>query len=188
MTGASNRKDAIRNRARILDAARRPFAEHGIHVPVATIARTAGVGAATLYRHFPSRAELLTAMFGEQIRHRIAVLEDAVGDADPWRGFVRALEAVVLLEIDSPGIAQAIAEHRSSIPVYEEFRARAMAGLSDLAARLRQAGTVREDFGPDDIMLILVALGAVTSAARTDTALGSAQRLIEHLADGIRIR
>ena len=117
-------------------------------------------------------------MFGEQIRHRIAILDDAVSDTDPWRGFIRSLEAVVMLEIESPGIAQAIADRRSSIPVYEHFRTRAMSDLGILAQRLRDEEIVRKDFGPDDIVLILVALGAVSVAARKGTALPQARRLI----------
>ncbi|MGO2113023.1 MAG: hypothetical protein ACTH31_15570 [Pseudoclavibacter sp.] len=127
-------------------------------------------------------------MFGEQIRHRIAILDDAVSDADPWRGFIRSLEAVVMLEIESPGVAQAIADRRSSIPVYEQFRTRAMSALGILARRLREDGTVRADFGPEDIVLILVALGAVSGAGRKETALPQARRLITHLTDGVRIR
>lgn len=187
MTGMSTRKDAVRNRARILDAARRAVVEHGGDVPITTIARIAGVGTATLYRHFPSRDDLLTAMFGEQVRQRIAILGDAVSDTDPWRGLIRSLEAVVMLELETPGIAQAIAERRSSISVYEEFRAQALASLDELARRLRQAGTVREDFGAEDIMLILVALGAVTVAARDGAALRRARRLIVLFTDGVRI-
>ena len=188
MTGRSNRKDATRNQTGILDAARQAIAEHGADVPVSTIARIAGLGTATLYRHFPTREDLLAATFGEQIRHRIAILDDAVSDADPWRGFIRSLEAVVMLEIESPGLAQAIADRRSSIPIYEQFRTRAMADLGTLARRLREDGTVRPDFGPDDIVLILVALGAVSIAAREGTALPQARRLISHLTDGVRIR
>lgn len=187
MTGGSHRKDAVRNRARIVDAARLAFSQHGADVPVSTIARVAGLGTATLYRHFPSREDLLAAMFGEQIRQRIAILDDAVSDADPWRGFVRALEAVVMLEIDSPGVAQAIADRRSSIPIYEQFRTRAMSNLGILAQRLREDGAVRTDFGADDIVLILVALGAVSVAARGGSALTQARRLITHLTDGVRV-
>lgn len=186
--GVSNRKDAVRNRARIVDSARQAFAQYGADVPVSTIARIAGLGTATLYRHFPSREELLAAMFGEQIRHRIAILDDAVSDADPWRGFIRSLEAVVMLEIETPGIAQAIADRRSSIPVYEQFRARAMSDLGIIAQRLRDEGIVRKDFGPDDLVFIVVAIGAVSLAAREGTALRQARRLIEHLTHGVRIR
>jgi AcrR family transcriptional regulator len=157
-------------------------------VAISTIARIAGVGTATLYRHFPTREDLLAAMFGEQIRHRIAILDAAVSDADPRRGFIRSLEAVVLLEIESPGIAQAIADRRSSIPVYEQFRTRAMRDLGILAQRLRDEDIVRKDFGPDDIVLMLVALGAVSVAAHTGTALPQARRLIKHLTEGVLIR
>lgn len=188
MATISHRKDALRNRSRIIESAREAFAQHGPRVPFSTIARIAGLGTATLYRHFPSREELLAAMYGEQIHRRIAVLDQAVLDEDPWRGFVRSLEEVVLLELETPGITQAIADHRDSVPWYEQFRARALADLEILAQRLRDREIVRPDFGQEDVLLILVALGAVTVSAREGTSLHHARRLIDLLTSGLRLR
>lgn len=188
MTTNSPRKDVVRNRSRIIEGARQAYAQHGAGVPLSAIARIAGLGTATLYRHFPSREELLAAMYGEQIRRRIAVLDEAVLDEDPWRGFVRSLEEVVLLEIETPGITQAIADHRSSIAVYEHFRARALADLGILAQRLRDEEIVRPDVGQEDMLLILVALGAVTVSAREGASRHHARRLIELLTSGLRLR
>ena len=185
MSARNVRKDVARNRARIIDAARIAFRQHGVSAPVATIARIAGVGTATLYRHFPSRDDLLMAMFGDQARHRTSVLDDAVADPDPWRGFVRSLETVVEVEIENPGLSEAIVSQRHAVPLYEELRVHAMAVLDALAARLRDGGIVDEEFRVADILLILAALKGVTDAAG-ENALPQARRLIHHLAQGIR--
>src|ERR1044072_205262 len=83
------RADALRNRRRILEAARVVFAEHGIDAPMATVARRAGVGVATLYRRFPTRDALVRAAFGHQMDTCGRALTEALADPDPWRGVQR---------------------------------------------------------------------------------------------------
>ncbi|WP_166979330.1 TetR/AcrR family transcriptional regulator [Paramicrobacterium fandaimingii] len=185
MSPRTARKDAAQNRVRIIDAARVAFREYGPAAPVTTIARIAGVGTATLYRHFPSRDDLLTAMLGDQARHRIAVLDDAVADADPWRGFVTALETVVQLEIENPGLSDAIRAQSHTIPVYEELQLKAVRNLTTLVARLRNAGIVRPEFEVADVLLILAALNGITSADPRH-ALSRTRTFIDHLAHGIK--
>jgi AcrR family transcriptional regulator len=181
------RTDVARNRARILQAARSAFSEHGAGVPISTIARAAGVGTATLYRHFPSRDELLTAMFDGEIRTRITVLDRAVADPDPWHGFVQSLNTVAEMDIAYPGLGDAIVSRRDSIPIYDDLWEHAMSGLSALAARLRAAGTVRQDFGPADIVVILTALNGITRGGQENSQ-RQAQRLILHLTRGILVQ
>ncbi|WP_166997284.1 TetR/AcrR family transcriptional regulator [Paramicrobacterium fandaimingii] len=185
MSPRTARKDAAQNRVRIIDAARVAFRDYGPAAPVTTIARIAGVGTATLYRHFPSRDDLLTAMLGDQAHHRIAVLDDAVADVDPWRGFVTALETVVQLEIDNPGLSEAIRAQRHEIAVYEELRVRAIRNLTTLVARLRDAGIVRDAFEVADVLLILAALNGITDADPRH-ALSRTRTFIDHLAHGIK--
>jgi glutathione S-transferase len=124
-------------------------------------------------------------MFGDQARHRIAVLDDAVADPDPWRGFVRSLETVVEMEMENPGLSEAIVSQRHAIPVYEELRVHAVGALDTLAARLRDGGVVGEEFRVADILLILAALKGITDTAG-ENALPRARRFIHHLAHGIR--
>lgn len=180
------RKDAAQNRTRIIDAARIAFRDHGPAAPVTTIARIAGVGTATLYRHFPSRDDLLMAMFGDEARHRITVLKDAVADQDPWRGFVTALETVVEMEIEIPGLSDAIVTQSHAIPVYEELRAHAIGDLTTLVVRLRDGRIVRPEFGVADALLILAALKGITDT-HGDDARAHARRLIQLLAHGIKL-
>jgi AcrR family transcriptional regulator len=86
------RTDARHNRDRILAAARVAFETRGIDVPMAAIARRAGVGVATLYRRFPTRDALVTEVFEEQFRACAGLVDDALADDDPWRGFAELAE------------------------------------------------------------------------------------------------
>lgn len=78
------RADARRNRERVIRAAAEAFAMHGIDVPMATIARRAGLGTATLYRRFPARDDLVREVFADQVTACIDVVERARVDPAPW--------------------------------------------------------------------------------------------------------
>src|SRR5438270_6695856 len=80
------RKDAERNRRRILDAAAELFAERGLGVTLNDIAHHADVGVGTVYRRFPDKDVLIDALFEERVEEMIALAEEALQDADPWRG------------------------------------------------------------------------------------------------------
>ncbi|QTV79976.1 TetR/AcrR family transcriptional regulator [Microbacterium sp. NIBRBAC000506063] len=83
----AERKDRARNRERLIEAARTVFAASGIHAPLDHIATAAGVGSGTLYRHFPTRAMLWTAVLREPLQRHLALVEKSLADPDPWEGF-----------------------------------------------------------------------------------------------------
>ncbi|HEX3591944.1 MAG TPA: helix-turn-helix domain-containing protein [Pseudonocardiaceae bacterium] len=78
------RTDAVHNRVHILDVARQSFAEDGLDLPVREIARRAGIGVATVYRHFPARPDLVAAVLDERVRACTAEMREALADPDPW--------------------------------------------------------------------------------------------------------
>ena len=92
------RSDAERNRARLVIAAREMFAEHGVEVAMADIARHAGVSNGTLYNRFPTRQDLLEAVFVDRLEALAALAEDAAADPDPWQGFVTYLTGMCELQ------------------------------------------------------------------------------------------
>lgn len=104
---AGLRADARRNREHILAAAREIFAEHGIDAPMTTVARRAGVGAATLYRHFPTRNDLARAAFAEQMSSCARALTQAATDPDPWHAFAYLVETVCRLQREERGFPSA---------------------------------------------------------------------------------
>src|SRR5215212_8784696 len=88
------RADAARNRAAIVESARAVYAEEGLDAPLDEIARRAGTGNATLYRRFPTRADLVGAVFAERMAEHVAAVEAGLADDDPWKGFASYIQAV----------------------------------------------------------------------------------------------
>ena len=91
------RSDAKENRDRVLAAARELFATDGLDVTMREIARHAGVGPATLYRRFPTKADLVRAAFVHELDACRSIVVEALADSDPWRGFRGIIEQVLVL-------------------------------------------------------------------------------------------
>src|SRR5437667_9910090 len=97
------RRDAERNRQRILEAARELFADRGLSVTLNDIAHHAGVGVGTVYRRFPDKALLVEHLFEQRLEEIVGLMETAAADPDPWRGMTGFLEHA--LELQSPDFA-----------------------------------------------------------------------------------
>src|SRR5438477_701814 len=93
------RKDAERNRQRILAAARELFAERGLAATLNDVAHEAGVGVGTVYRRFPNKAELVDALFDQYMERLTEVINEALEDPDAWRGLVLFLERMLELQV-----------------------------------------------------------------------------------------
>src|SRR3954454_3456682 len=102
------RADAARNRAAIVETARSVFAEHGLGAPLDDIARRAGTGNATLYRRFPTRGDLIAAVFADQMSAHLDAVETALADPDPWHAFASYIEAVTAMQARDLGIADLV--------------------------------------------------------------------------------
>lgn len=92
------RADAARNRAAIVEAARAVFAEHGLDAPLDDIARLAGTGNATLYRRFPTRGDLVEAVFAERMAEHLEAVQSSLADPDPWEGFASYFRAAAAMQ------------------------------------------------------------------------------------------
>ncbi|WP_424215295.1 TetR/AcrR family transcriptional regulator [Streptomyces sp. BI20] len=184
-TNPSRRRDARHNRSRLLTAAREIFAERGIDAPMAAVARRAGVGPATLYRHFPTRTDLLREAFAEQMTACRAALAAAVTDPDPWRGFSGLFEELCRLQRAERGFPAAFL---TAFPVdaraHTREREAAERVLADLVRRARATGRLRPDFHPSDLVAALLAHGGLVTALPDDER--ASRRLTAHLLDGFR--
>ena len=177
------RTDARENRARVLAVARELFAERGLDVPMAAIARHAGVGVATLYRRFPTREALVMEAFTEQFAACRAVIEDALADPDPWRGFCTVIEKVCLLQATDRGFTAAFV---STFPdLHSEVRERTWHGFTALVQRAKDSGQLRADFSPHDLTLVLMANGGLAGVP-VDMAVAASQRLVAYLLESFR--
>jgi AcrR family transcriptional regulator len=179
------RADARRNRDRILEAARDLFAARGLDVPIAAIARRAGVGAATLYRRFPTRESLITEVFADEMSACAGVIDEALADPDPWRGFASVIEKVCAMQATDRGFTAAFLTAFPDALDFEQDRVRAERGFAALAQRAKDTGDLRRDFARTDLTLVLMANAGIT-ADSPKAALAASRRLVALLLQSFR--
>ena len=153
------RADAARNAERILRAAREVYAECGPDAPLEEIARRAGVGIRTLFRRFPSKAELVRALIDQSIAEHITpAIERALADDNPLLGLATAMEAALSMAAREHSTLAA-AMHAGSLTA--EVSAPFYDSLAELTRRAQQAGLIRADLVPDDLPRIMAMLVGV---------------------------
>ncbi|WP_329306423.1 TetR family transcriptional regulator [Streptomyces sp. NBC_01260] len=179
------RADARRNYDRLLAEARTAFAEHGTTASLEDVARCAGVGIGTLYRHFPTRHALMSAVFQEAVADLIARSHELAGTERPCDGLVEWLGAIITHAGEYRGLAQALmstcrdetsALSRCNVPLRE-------AG-SVLLARAQAGGAVRPDVSIDDLMQLTNAIALAAEQSPDDP--GLAGRLLTLTVQGLR--
>jgi len=178
----SSRKDAKRSRRAILDAAQ-DLLQANEHASYAEIARAAGVGQATVYRHFPDRAELIAALLGEAIdRLELA----AVADPQDSSTFTQLLRAVITEQARCQGLISAIREDASGRIRVEELRRRLLDLFREPFAEARRAGAVRVDLSLEEVPLLLAMVDGALAQVSDPVGRGqTSARAIELLLDGV---
>ena len=179
------RRDAQANRDRIVAAARAAFAADGIDVPVEEIARRAGVGMGTLYRHFPAKEDLIDAVLEDAFAAFIDAAEQAIGEEDAWAGFRGFLERVFALHVENRGLKDIIATRAHGRARAEAMRTRMRPLLRRLIERAREQGALRADFTAEDIPLVFWTGGRVIEATAA-VAPEFWRRYLGLLLDGLR--
>src|SRR4051794_22584727 len=155
--GAGLRVDAERNRQRIVTAAREVFAEFGLEVPMEDIARRAGVGVGTLYRRYPTRADLIAAAFEAKMSAYAAAARDALADPDPWRGFCGYVQRICAMQAGDRGFTTVLTMTFPTAKQFEADRDRAFADFATLIEHAKAAGKLRTDFVAQDMPMFLMA-------------------------------
>jgi AcrR family transcriptional regulator len=155
------RRDAVRNRERLLQAAREEFAEHGLDVPLEDVARRAGVGIATLYRHFPSRDALVDAIAAERLERFAGLIEDALAEEDAWSGFSTFLARGFETNARDRALADTLARSARDTRSRREAKDRVAALLSKLISRAQAQGGLRPDVGLSDVIMLFWAHGRI---------------------------
>lgn len=174
------RKDAERNRERILSAARHAYAEAGLEVSMAEIARRARVGIATLFRRFPTREDLIDAVFADRMDAYQSAVTTALADPDPWHGFTGYLTAICGMQAADRGVADLLTMTFPTAKALEAKRRRAYDDLVLLIGRAKDAGRLRADFTSQDVVILLMANAGVVSATG-QAAPDAWQRLVGYL-------
>lgn len=174
------RADAELNREKIVEAAQVLFAERGIDVTMEEVARQAGVGVATLYRRFPTRADLLAGAFEEKMWIFASGARRALKDADPWRGFCRFVKDLCAMQSVDRGFNEVLTMTFPKVTGFEAARNEAYGAIVELVERAQSSGALRTDFVPEDLIILLIAHAGVVATAGT-VAPRSAPRLIGYL-------
>jgi len=182
---ARPRADAVRNRAAIVAAAREVYGDHGLDAPLDEIARRAGVGNATLYRHFTSRCTLAAAVFAETLERVIDAARAAAKEDDPWQGFVGHVRFLCELQATNRGLADLLTTEMTGSADLERLRHQAYQGFVALADRAQAAGALRADFVPQDLVLLLMANAGLVQRADAAAVVAS-RRFTDMTLDGWR--
>ncbi len=148
----SLRSDAERNRRLVLEAAAEAFAEEGLDVGMAEIARRAGVGNATVFRRFPSKDALYEAIVDEKITELVDAAQAAAGIEDPWDALVAYLETTAELQARDRGFFQATEQHLLEHPTLLRRHRSILDAVDPLVARAQAAGVLRDDVTTLDVL------------------------------------
>lgn len=184
---AARRRDARRNRDLLIAAAHEVYSEQGVDAPLDVIARRAGVGNATLYRHFPNRAALAEEVFRDTLGAITDAGERARLAADPWTGFTGYLDQVFALLAGDRGAGDLMTTGLAGVPSLDALHRHNLETVTALIGRAQQNGTVRDDVTPEDLLLTLAALGRVAPALDA-AAPGSWRRYLALFLDGLRAK
>jgi AcrR family transcriptional regulator len=179
----SLRADAERNRARIVNAARTLYARDGLDISMAAVAREAGVGKATLSRHFTTPQQLIDAVFADRMDAYVQATADALANDNAWQGFVQYVLAVCEMQAADRGFADVLSLTFPAAEKLEERRTHAYHGFLQIIARAKASGHLRMDFESEDLVLLLIANAGVISATAKD-APDSWRRLVGQMLRG----
>ena len=181
------RRDARRNRARVLEAARRVFAEHGLRASLDDVAREAGVGVGTVYRNFADKEALVEALFETSVGGIIDIARQALERPSGWEGLVVFLGGVAAVQAGDRGlreIALSTGYGRSRVAVLRE---RLVALVDEIIDRAGAEGTLREGVTGHDVNLVLFMVGEAGQnhqRSRPDLT----RRYLTLILDGLRAR
>jgi AcrR family transcriptional regulator len=176
------RRDAVRNRARLVEAAAHAFREEGLGASVNAIAERAGVNVATLYRHFPTKDALIVAVLEAVLEPLVAARDRALATEDPSEALPTFFREAVRRQAENRGLMDALGRYPKGAEVRDKLREPAIEIVTPLAERAHRDGQLRSDF---DALDLLVALHMLVIAAEGREP-GDTDRYTEMILRGLR--
>jgi AcrR family transcriptional regulator len=179
------RSDARRNRERLVASARELFASAGLNVPVEEITHHAGLGMGTLYRHFPTKEDLIDAVLEDAFTEFLVLAEEGLEEDDAWIGFTRFLEQALARHAANRALKDVLATSEHGRQRVQAMRRRIRPLLRQLIERAQAQGPLRADFTLEDLSLVFWTAGRViemTAAAAPE----QWRRYLGLLLDGLR--
>jgi AcrR family transcriptional regulator len=179
------RRDAQRNRALLVTAARRVFATRGLNVPLEDVAREAGVSIGTLYNRFPTRGSLVDAALADKVATAVELAERAAAMDDAWDGFAWFLERTCELQASDRGFNDLCARQLDDAVEVEAHKARGFGLVRRVIENAQRAGALREDFDDGDFAFVLWSITR-TIEATGQHAPNAWRRHLAFMLDGFR--
>lgn len=161
------RRDALQSRRRLIEAAQREFAARGVDASLERVARDAGVAIGTLYRHFPTRLELLLAAFRPRLQEFLAAADKALEVADPWEGFVCYMESLFGMQAGDRGFNDFLSRRFPGNAETEHIHDQMCRQIEDVLTRAQAAGEARPDITRADIVNLIWTNGRIIDATST---------------------
>ncbi len=178
------RADACRNRAAVIASAKKLFADQGLDAQMPDVAKAAKVGVGTVYRHFPTKDDLIAAMAADRFERLAEKATESLQTEDAWEGLCEFIRFSAQIQADDRGLCEVM----GSRPEVMEGAAQA-AQLPELCERLveraQRSGELRQDLTWEDIPMVACGLGRITQAT-AGPASGRWPRLVEIILDGLR--
>jgi AcrR family transcriptional regulator len=178
------RADARRNREAVIAAAKKLFADQGLDAQVPDVAKAAKVGVGTVYRHFPTKDDLIAALAAERFERLAEKAREGIEAEDAWQGLCDFIRFSAQIQADDRGLCEVM----GSRPEVMDASAFAV-GLDQLCDKLvkraQRSGELRRDLHWEDIPMIACGLGRITQAT-AGPAIGRWPRLVEIILDGLR--
>ena len=179
------RRDAQANREALLAAAQARFAADGLEASLVQVARDAGLAIGTLYRHFPTRLDLIQALFADKLQSWLEAAERADALDDGWKGFVLFVEALCRLQADDQGFNDLISMRLPEAAGLAATQDR----IGDIAARIigraQEQGSLRPDLTREDLAFVIWSQSRINQATR-DVVPRAWRRHLHLMLDGFR--
>jgi AcrR family transcriptional regulator len=165
-TPPCKRRDAVENRARIVEAAQDIFAERGIGATIPEIAARAGVGKGTVYRNFPTKADLVAALARSRLESVREAARNAQAAPDAWTGFLGMTTEVLLMQESDRALGDAL--RRSDQPEIRALRQDVLRCIGKVIARAQEAGAVHPDLTAQDFRVFISGVALELTALEQD--------------------
>jgi AcrR family transcriptional regulator len=178
------RADARRNRDAVIAAAKKLFADEGLDAQMPDVAKAAKVGVGTVYRHFPTKADLIAALAAERFERLADKAREGIAAEDPWEGVCEFIRFSAQIQADDRGLCEVMGS-RPEVMAASAYAVGLDGLCEELVKRAQRSGDLRKDLEWEDIPMIACSLGRITPAEH-GPAVGRWPRLVEILIDGLR--